>query len=653
MVHPYSGKLIIPDGDEARVWDIHSGRPLSPPFKHPAPITGATFSPDSRYIAIAFGRHVQVWDTLSAKPLCPLLEHSEKEIGKIYTPRGPITEFDEVKRTEFSSDGRLLLTCTAVEARAWDTLTGRALTPTLGYSNVGSYLRCFRACISPDGCYVLTRGNGRAAEVWDVAKRQLRYPPLDHEESLLLAKFSPNGHLLLTAGGLEARLWEASNGKLLCPPLRHDAEVCSACFSPDSKRILTASKDGTAWVRDAQSGRPISQLAIHGGAIERASFSPDSRLVITASQNTARVWDVESGQPLTLPLEHPVYDSVCHAGFLANGRSVITITLNEQGVRVWDLSADQRSVPDLLLLAQLLTGTRLDEVGGESRLDNEAISTAWKTLRNKFPKDFEPSPGSRTAWLRREATVCATFGDWTAALAHSDQLVKGEPARPANYLNWGEAHAARGHWAEAVGDFEKYEELAGTNEQVLNWHALALAGAQDRAGQRKVCAAILDKYRNDPSLANDVAWHCARFPDLVPDPGVPVALAETAVAQLHTSGNLNTLGVALYRAGRFQDAILKLDEGIKEHKQGGSASDWLFLAMAHKSLGHTEEAQKWLQKAIQWIDKDTEKGPAGIWGGISLTAWEYRLELQLTREEAEAVVHAGSSKASPFKKSGK
>ena len=43
---------------------------------------------------------------------------------------------------------------------------------------------------------------------------------------------------------------------------------------------------------------------------------------------------------------------------------------------------------------------------------------------------------------------------------------------------------------------------------------------------------------------------------------------------------------------------------------GGSAIDWLFLAMAHWQLGQQEDARRWYEKAAQWINdnkcKDAE-----------------------------------------------
>jgi tetratricopeptide (TPR) repeat protein len=128
-----------------------------------------------------------------------------------------------------------------------------------------------------------------------------------------------------------------------------------------------------------------------------------------------------------------------------------------------------------------------------------------------------------------------------------------------------------------------------------------------------------------------MAWTCVLGADAVADRSRPVQLAEKAVAAGHFTG-LSTLGAALYRAGRFGEAVSKLDESL-ESQGGRGPLDWLFLAMAHHRLGHTDEAHNWLDKAAEWIDQNRE---SAIFG--SEPDWTERLERQLLRREAEALI---------------
>jgi WD40 repeat protein len=56
------------------------------------------------------------------------------------------------------------------------------------------------------------------------------------------AVFSPDGKRVLTASrDKTARLWDAATGKQMGPDMKHENAVYSAVFSPDGKRVLTAS----------------------------------------------------------------------------------------------------------------------------------------------------------------------------------------------------------------------------------------------------------------------------------------------------------------------------------------------------------------------------------------------------------------------------
>jgi WD40 repeat protein len=57
--------------------------------------------------------------------------------------------------------------------------------------------------------------------------------------------------------------------------------------------VVTASADGTARIWDAQSGQPLTAPLRHNGPVRSAQFSPDGRRIVTASaDNAARVWDI-------------------------------------------------------------------------------------------------------------------------------------------------------------------------------------------------------------------------------------------------------------------------------------------------------------------------------------------------------------------------
>ena len=80
-----------------------------------------------------------------------------------------------------------------------------------------------------------------------------------------------------------------------------------------------------------------------------------------------------------------------------------------------------------------------------------------------------------------------------------------------------------------------------------------------------------------------------------------------------------TLAAALYRAGQFEAAIDRLEQGT-----GPTAS--AFLALAHHRLGHHDEARRWLNTAR---DRKADPDPNAVWED---------LEVDLLQSEAEGVI---------------
>jgi hypothetical protein len=128
-------------------------------------------------------------------------------------------------------------------------------------------------------------------------------------------------------------------------PVRHDGEVVFAQFSGDGQRLLTVSSDNSVRVWNPTTGQPITpplrhETSLHPDEFHRpdrplfARFSPDGTRVVTASfDGTARVWDAASGQPATPPLAHGM--AVTCAQITPDGTLVVTGG-SDGKVRYWD-----------------------------------------------------------------------------------------------------------------------------------------------------------------------------------------------------------------------------------------------------------------------------------------------------------------------------
>ena len=156
-----------------------------------------------------------------------------------------------------------------------------------------------------------------------------------HEDWVNSAQFSPDGQRVVTASrDKTARLWDAVTGKPIGEPMKHDNWVNSAQFSPDVQRVVTTSWDKTARLWDAVTGKPIGEPMKHEEWVNSAQFSPDGQRVVTASRdNTSRLWDANSGKAIGEPMKH--HSTVNSAQFSPDGQRVVTASVDETA-RWWD-----------------------------------------------------------------------------------------------------------------------------------------------------------------------------------------------------------------------------------------------------------------------------------------------------------------------------
>ncbi len=111
----------------------------------------------------------------------------------------------------------------------------------------------------------------------------------------------------------------------------------------------------------------------------------------------------------------------------------------------------------------------------------------------------------------------------------------------------------------------------------------------------------------DPIIAqarNNVAWLLATCPKTeIRDARQAVDHARAAVAIEPKTGNYwNTLGVALYRNGDWEEAKDALARSMVLRGDGDSF-DWFFLAIIHLKQGRKEQALNLYGKAVQWYQE--------------------------------------------------
>ena len=162
---------------------------------------------------------------------------------------------------------------------------------------------------SADGRRVVTGAEEKSARVWDAETGRPASELLPHGDHLVAATFTPGDRYVATAcwGGM-MKVWESAAGKLAGETLLKGAVADRPFtrFSADGTRVVTASLDNTARLWDAETGKSVGEPLPHQNRVVSASLSPDGRRVVTASwDKTAAIWDVAVDVTSPLPLWVP------------------------------------------------------------------------------------------------------------------------------------------------------------------------------------------------------------------------------------------------------------------------------------------------------------------------------------------------------------
>jgi WD40 repeat protein len=164
--------------------------------------------------------------------------------------------------------------------------------------------------------------------------------------------------------------------------------------------------------------------------------------VTASADKTARVWNAETGDPLTPPLRH--LTKLKDAMFLADGRRIVTHDTNEE-CRIWPLPVDDRPVVDLVDLSRLVSGHTETRFGRLILHGPDSLETNWKRLRSKYPSVFETSPGEIEKWHEYQAAECEIQQQWDAEEFHLKQLLA---LRPGDQSIIKKLKVVRNHQAE-------------------------------------------------------------------------------------------------------------------------------------------------------------------------------------------------------------
>jgi tetratricopeptide (TPR) repeat protein len=252
----------------------------------------------------------------------------------------------------------------------------------------------------------------------------------------------------------------------------------------------------------------------------------------------------------------------------------------------------------------------------------------YEEARRDYSRVIELDPKLQEGWVGR-ANAFRDLGQFEKARADYATAIELGPKNPAPWNNRGRGYLKLGRLDAAIPDFSRAIEL--DPKCVEAWYNRGVAHAARSEWEQ----AIADQTRAiqlKPEFVqpyNDLGWLLATCPNpKFRDPKRAVEIARKAVELAPKEAMYwNTLGVAHYRAGQWQAAVDAVTRS-QELGQPLKAFDWFFLAMAHRKLGHTDDARSWYHRAVRWSEDNRE----------AMEKSKQSDELRRLRSEAEEVL---------------
>ena len=307
---------------------------------------GAEFMPDGRRVVT--GSHVNegavtIWDLQSAR-----------EIQTI----GPPTDYFWFQSFDVSPDGSSIALGGgsdphdfggAAAGRAWDFSTGEELW------RIGHDRAVNEVTFSPDGQYVATVDWAGIAKIVDRAGRVVGVLH-GQRGNLSDVAFSSDGHLVALAefgAADQVRVWEWAKSEVILT-ITAEGPWARVDFDPAGPRVVLSGAAGVAEIWDVESGERLTVLAGPPGGVNDLVFSPDgSRIAIAGVDGLVRLFDADTGaSQLSLRGSGCAVEGVT---FSPDGTKLAS-TSSCDGVRIWALDLD-----DLLEIARREAGRAITD----------------------------------------------------------------------------------------------------------------------------------------------------------------------------------------------------------------------------------------------------------------------------------------------------
>lgn len=379
--------------------------------------------------------------------------------------------------------------------------------------------------------------------------------------------------------------------------------------SPDSRYALIGMSEGFLRLIEIETGRELARIEPPDSRLGSFKFSPDGTRLLESHSYGLRVWDLR----------------------------LIRKNLAELGLD-WDAPKfpEESQAPAKPLLELSFIGR--DLLADKSKLDaHETTVALCRLMANPFDPDGRLFLGRQSLNGGRPAE----------ALGHFRTAIWSRPDSFTLHVNAALSLTRLGQHAEAIQKYSAAINIRPDDIRTRLWRAEACRriGQYERAVDD--LTAVIARYPDDAELyecradcyaamgdderaksdrasasrflprsargLNNRAWRLVMGPPSDWDPKRALELIRKAVEIAPEEALYqNTLGVVLYRNGRYTEAIVALEKSLAMSNGAHDGFDLYFLAMCYTQSGDPVRGRECLDRADKWLTQQMNLSPREI-----------------------------------------
>jgi DNA-binding beta-propeller fold protein YncE len=200
-----------------------------------------------------------------------------------------------------SPDGKMIAVCYAFTTKVLDATNGRELV-TLSATDKG---RPRGLAFSPDGKLIAQTGDDGDVLLYSADSGEVK-TTLTTAKPVYGIAFSPDGKTLAAAGYTEVLLLDLASNKVLrefkktIPAVVFNSDGWAIAFSGDGKKLATSdASNNTAKVWDVETGKELATFGKQPFRVTAVAFSPDGKTLAAANRGEdpqVKLWDLATGK---------------------------------------------------------------------------------------------------------------------------------------------------------------------------------------------------------------------------------------------------------------------------------------------------------------------------------------------------------------------